>query len=96
MLKSDPDNHFDSKKSSVVLWGSSEYFRGVEFDSKRKVLERAGFILVPVCIDKEADEGLWLLEITTDNMTGDGVSREVIEAVFTVGRSDEKTFLDGR
>jgi hypothetical protein len=56
----------------------------VVIDSKRNIFKVWRFIIVPICVNKDASIGEWILEIKTDVETINKPFREILEYSFEV------------
>ncbi len=77
-------NNYDESASAVVITGPEESSRGVTIDPARNILKAWNFILVPVCVEKDAAAGQWTVKIQTDVSSTNKPYKEVIESVFEV------------
>jgi len=60
------DSQFDRDASTIEIAGATAGAQGVSLDTKRNAFKFAGFIFVPVCVEKEATTGTWEITIKTD------------------------------
>lgn len=74
----------DQDASTVQLTGPAEDAAGVAIDTGRSMIHAMGFLLVPLCIEKNAAPGDWRLEITTPIREGEENRLEILEHSFEV------------
>ncbi len=89
VLRTGGENHFDQNKSTINLSGPSDYAMGVIPDTGRKAFKSPGFLLVPICIEMNATDGLWTVEIVTEAAQEGNPFREIISGSFQIGLSFE-------
>ncbi len=84
VLKSEGKDNFNKTQSVITITGPEEKSQGVTLDSSRSPSKISGFIMVPICIEKDATVGLWSVEIETDIEDAVNPFREVIDASFVI------------
>ncbi len=84
VIGSEEMNNFDGPASTVDITGPEENSRGVTIDPARDALKAWDFILVPVCVEKDAGAGKWTVKIQTDVTNTEKPYKEFIESVFSV------------
>ncbi len=82
VLKSADEHHFDKKSSTITFSGPEGTSEGVVVDTGRDAFRAGNFILVPVCIDRDATAGQWKIKIETSVGEGEGSFEEEVEAGF--------------
>jgi hypothetical protein len=58
--------HFTSGESSIVAVGGEAGAQGVSIDNRRTPVSIGRFLLLPVCITRDATVGQWSIQIKTD------------------------------
>jgi len=83
ILRVADDNNFD-QGSMITLQGPAEGADGVVINPNQTPFKLWQFILVPICIDKDAATGTWNLTIETEVQDPAGSFKETIEAGFEI------------
>jgi hypothetical protein len=83
-LRTEEGNNFNKTSSSIIIEGEGKDYTGVEIDSEKEPFKALGFILVPLCITKEATQGIWKAEVLTGVEGSENPFMETIEAVFEI------------
>ena len=60
------DSQFNRDTSTIEITGAEAGAQGVSLDTKRNAFKFAGFIFVPVCVERGATTGQWDITIKTD------------------------------
>jgi hypothetical protein len=84
VLRPDTPNNFAPGKSTLSLIGPTDEASGVSINERQEPLEFFGFILVPVCIAKDATIGTWDVRIETEMADAEQPFIEIIEESFDV------------
>ena len=84
VIKSEGEDNFNATQSIITLAGPEDNSQGLTVDSARSPSKIRGFIMVPVCIEKDATAGLWSIKIETDGNVADNPFNEVIETSVEV------------
>ena len=61
------DSQFNRDTSTIEITGAEAGAQGVSLDTKRNAFKFAGFIFVPVCVERGATTGQWNITIKTDD-----------------------------
>lgn len=83
VMKCSQEDHVNSE-SSMELSGPAENASGVVIDESRKPLKALGFILLPLCITKNAAPGQWELRIETQVAETRDPNIEIIRHRFEI------------
>jgi len=59
------DSQFDRDTSIIEITGAEAGSQGVSLDTKRNAFKFAGFIFVPICVERGATTGQWNITIKT-------------------------------
>jgi hypothetical protein len=65
VLDSQGNDNFERSESRITVAGHEAGCAGVMIDSEKEPFKAFGYILVPICIEKKATEGLWEMVIET-------------------------------
>ncbi len=84
VLRSKGGDNFDNSLSTITIDGPDENSSGVVLSAERETFKAFGFILVPLCIEKEATKGQWIIEVQTSIIAAENPFVEKIKAVFEV------------
>jgi hypothetical protein len=84
VLKTKGDSHFSKDQSNVTIKGADGVATGVVLNPRRDAFKIWRFILVPICIGKEAETGELTLEIETDFEVADQPRKEIITFSFEI------------
>jgi hypothetical protein len=76
------DSQFNRDASIIEITGAEAGAQGVSLDTKRNAFKFAGFIFVPVCVERGATTGQWNITIKTD--IEEASSEETIVTSFQV------------
>ena len=60
------DSQFNRDTSTIEITGAEAGAQGVSLNTKRNAFKFAGFIFVPVCVERGATTGQWNITIKTD------------------------------
>ncbi len=80
VMEVDNTQLFDPTLSTVRFSGPDGTETGVSLNTRRSIIQFESFILVPLCITKQAAMGDWTMQIQTDS----GAAREIIEFAFEI------------
>jgi hypothetical protein len=80
MLEAESVEMFDPDACTAKCTGPGGAEQGVSINQNKSLQQFMGFILVPVCIEKDAPIGQWTLQLQTDTNR----SRETIKFLFEV------------
>ncbi len=83
IMKCSEEDHMTTE-SSMQLSGPAESASGVVIDDRRTAFTALGFIMVPMCIGKDATAGQWKLRIQTQVADSDTPHVEVIDHMFEI------------
>ncbi len=84
VLVTETENNFDREKSRITINCNKQDFQGVVVDESRKAVSFEKFILIPLCIDKDATVGQWQVVIETDIVNGENSFQYIIEGNFEI------------
>ncbi len=84
VLEVEGDDNFDPESSTVAIEGQETGCSGVIPDPDRAPFEILKFILIPLCIEREATVGQWKIAINTQVTGPDNQFEESINAGFEI------------
>ena len=67
-----------------MITGPDSQAAGVKVNEQRQLVNMAGMLWVPMCVEADATTGAWKLSISTDADISGTMVNEVITADFTV------------
>jgi hypothetical protein len=73
-----------NSQSTIIITGPEIQAAGVKVNEQRQLVNMAGMLWVPMCIEADATTGAWKLSISTDADINGTMVNEVITADFTV------------
>ncbi len=84
VIRCEKEGSINPGNSQLTITGPEEDSRGFELDGRRRAFKALSYILLPVCIDWDAAQGQWKVEMETIVHGEESTVQESITATIEI------------